>query len=425
MEPIYGNYLGIVINNEDPEERKRVQVFIPHLSNTLFSNWNNRLEDFAIRSPLDLGDKIVTKLKQLLPWAEAAAPIFGGSTGMTANTVSKRLVVNNSGYTFPAGTGGLAIDPLAEDETLPPVTPPQGGEFVSPDAPPEELPVFEDYEGGDVTAPLTSSSNGEIPQTSNGNLNLTSGQKYAVDSFLKNYSQNLGSYQAVSDNLRQQGIILTPSQIAAIQWREASGDLTKSIANGQSLGTNVRKDGRLGQGSSSNSFTPTKNWVSNTTEVLSYKINEKYGSTSGDFSSASRFNDFAERFNGLGYRNRGLVSPYVYSGTTLYESGKFVADGVFNPSVKDKQVGTAVLVSAADGTIDTTSFETSQDRFLDPQLDARNENIGFTPNSLTSASGSPNGNLSVPNAGAKVLVFFYGGDIQKPVYFASAIEPTT
>jgi hypothetical protein len=194
MEPIYGNYLGIVINNEDPEERKRVQVFIPHLSNTLFSDWNNRLEDFAIRSPLDLGDKIVTKLKQLLPWAEAAAPIFGGSTGMTANTVSKRLGVNNnSGYTFPAGTGGLAIDPLAEDETLPPVTPPQGGEFVSPDAPLEELPVFEDYEGGDVTAPLTSSSNGEIPQTSNGNLNLTSGQKYAVDSFLKNWKSWLVS----------------------------------------------------------------------------------------------------------------------------------------------------------------------------------------------------------------------------------------
>ena len=44
------------------------------------------------------------------------------------------------------------------------------------------------------------------------------------------------------------------------------------------------------------------------------------------------------------------------------------------------------------------------------------------PSSLTSSYGAPNGTVSVPNEGAKVFVFFYGGDIQKPVYFASTVD---
>ena len=55
---------------------------------------------------------------------------------------------------------------------------------------------------------------------------------------------------------------------------------------------------------------------------------------------------FAERYNGLGYYNKGVVTPYVYSGTNIYEGGKYVRDGVFDPNVIDKQPGIYILISS-------------------------------------------------------------------------------
>lgn len=53
-----------------------------------------------------------------------------------------------------------------------------------------------------------------------------------------------------------------------------------------------------------------------------------------------------EQYNGLGYATRGLASPYVWSGTDQYVSGKYVADGVFDPNVVDKQLGCACILKA-------------------------------------------------------------------------------
>lgn len=53
-----------------------------------------------------------------------------------------------------------------------------------------------------------------------------------------------------------------------------------------------------------------------------------------------------ERYNGIGYANRGLPSPYLWSGTDQYSSGKYVADGVFDPNEVDKQLGCAGLIMA-------------------------------------------------------------------------------
>lgn len=58
-----------------------------------------------------------------------------------------------------------------------------------------------------------------------------------------------------------------------------------------------------------------------------------------------------ECFNGLGYHGKGVNSPYLYGGSTLYgpaeaKAGKFVADHVFDPSHVDSQLGTAVILHA-------------------------------------------------------------------------------
>jgi lysozyme family protein/peptidoglycan hydrolase-like protein with peptidoglycan-binding domain len=66
-----------------------------------------------------------------------------------------------------------------------------------------------------------------------------------------------------------------------------------------------------------------------------------------------------EAFNGFGYHSRGVHSPYVWSGSTIYgppeeRAGKFVADGVFDANVVDPQLGVAVVLKelmALDGSI--------------------------------------------------------------------------
>lgn len=58
-----------------------------------------------------------------------------------------------------------------------------------------------------------------------------------------------------------------------------------------------------------------------------------------------------EAFNGFGYHAKGVNSPYLYGGSTLYgppesRAGKFVQDHVFDSNHVDSQLGTAVILRA-------------------------------------------------------------------------------
>lgn len=53
-----------------------------------------------------------------------------------------------------------------------------------------------------------------------------------------------------------------------------------------------------------------------------------------------------ERFNGWGYHWKRQPSPYVWAGTTFYKSGKYVRDGVYDPSHVDTQLGCAAVLKA-------------------------------------------------------------------------------
>jgi lysozyme family protein len=53
-----------------------------------------------------------------------------------------------------------------------------------------------------------------------------------------------------------------------------------------------------------------------------------------------------EQYNGLGYANKGRPSPYIWSGTDQYVSGKYIRDGVYDPNTVDQQLGCAGLLLA-------------------------------------------------------------------------------
>jgi len=76
---LYGNYLGIVVQNNDPQQRGRIKVFVPDIMATTYSGWQNTLNDKKfnflgnnINSSLN---NILEDLKKQLPWAECAAPL--------------------------------------------------------------------------------------------------------------------------------------------------------------------------------------------------------------------------------------------------------------------------------------------------------------------------------------------------------------
>jgi len=53
-----------------------------------------------------------------------------------------------------------------------------------------------------------------------------------------------------------------------------------------------------------------------------------------------------ERYNGLGYRQYGINSPYVWACTDLYAKGLYVADGRFDAKAESRQCGAVAMLKA-------------------------------------------------------------------------------
>lgn len=53
-----------------------------------------------------------------------------------------------------------------------------------------------------------------------------------------------------------------------------------------------------------------------------------------------------EKYNGFGYANRGVVSPYLWSGSNHYSYGKYTSDGIYDPKAVSAQVGALPVLFA-------------------------------------------------------------------------------
>jgi len=123
--------------------------------------------------------------------------------------------------------------------------------------------------------------------------------------------------------------------IAVVHERESSQNWRASLAQGDpwnEVSVHVPK----GRG-------PFASWEDAAIDAL---INcAPYAAKNRDWTSGSTLT-LLEEYNGLGYANRGVASPYVWAGTDQYVKGKYVADGVYNPEVIDQQLGCAGLLMA-------------------------------------------------------------------------------
>lgn len=117
--------------------------------------------------------------------------------------------------------------------------------------------------------------------------------------------------------------------IAALHYRESSLDFQACLHNGDPL-PGPTKNVPRGRG-------PFRSWEESAVDALK-------------FDNILPVNDIesllkaAESYNGLGYRKKGIYSPYLWAGTNHYSKGKYIGDGVYGDDAVDKQLGVAVIL---------------------------------------------------------------------------------
>jgi lysozyme family protein len=123
--------------------------------------------------------------------------------------------------------------------------------------------------------------------------------------------------------------------IAVIHERECSQDWTGSLAQGDPWNrTSVHVPAGRG---------PFRSWEEAAVDAV---LNcAPYAARNKDWSIGGTLTKL-EEYNGLGYASRGKPSPYIWSGTDQYISGKYVRDGVYDPDAVDSQLGCAGLLMA-------------------------------------------------------------------------------
>lgn len=124
--------------------------------------------------------------------------------------------------------------------------------------------------------------------------------------------------------------------VAIIHERESSGDFAGILHNGERIIGTGRVTSLVPRGKG-----PFETWEEAAVDALRHD-----GLTTRTDWSLEGICDAVERYNGLGYRNRGTPSPYLWSGTNLYVRGKFLENtsgSWYDAGTVDRQVGVIPL----------------------------------------------------------------------------------
>lgn len=125
--------------------------------------------------------------------------------------------------------------------------------------------------------------------------------------------------------------------IGVIHALECGFNFTTHLHNGDPLGARTVRvpAGRPLAG------TPPFTWSQSARDALMQK-----GYHQIDDWSVAHMLYLLERYNGMGYRRRGVPTPYLWSFSNVYEKGKFVADGRFDAEAVSRQCGAVPMLKA-------------------------------------------------------------------------------
>jgi len=99
-EKYFGNHLGIVIQNNDPDKGGKIKIWVPHISPTVYKNWDENNKDKSFKFigkniDSDITD-IIEDLKAVVPWAECASPLVGSIAPARYNAYSQTATISDS-----------------------------------------------------------------------------------------------------------------------------------------------------------------------------------------------------------------------------------------------------------------------------------------------------------------------------------------
>lgn len=446
-EKYYGNYLGIVISppSWDPERRNRVQVWIPSISNTIYNKWNDKSLDrvfFNFSSSDSPKNEIIERIRGALPWAECASPLIGGGSPFYTNPADSEKIDTDVAKTLISPSLAVEAAESVDQNNNEDVSLPQGQEPpVAPDldiAPesPSEIPENSPsgislgnaaaeasvQNGADNFEPPLSSfdeegspspANTPVPSASpDGNALPPAQDQPQVPIINQDYTLQSGALppnpKLLNDVISTVKQVYGPNAAIRISSGERSGSTRHGNGNAVDFFVQVRNpDGSL-TGVKGDALAPlVQSWVAQGYAAgvgMTISENGRGNALHFDQTDSNIWAYTGEVRNG---RNIDIsyspdkVSTAFASAIALGKEGNF-------PSGVDP----ATLASS-------TQFQNNESRPVQAVNYFAGANRGQIPGGY---DGSATGTFSTVNEGAKVWVFFYGGDIQKPVYFAQSLD---
>lgn len=120
--------------------------------------------------------------------------------------------------------------------------------------------------------------------------------------------------------------------IGICHYKEASCDFTKHLANGDPLSARTKRVpiGIPKTGS------PPFDWFTAGKAALELKPNKDW--------SLEGMLYWCEAYNGMGHRNQGINSPYLWGKTQYYTKGLYVRDHVYDPNAVFTGYGAACFI---------------------------------------------------------------------------------
>ncbi len=161
---------------------------------------------------------------------------------------------------------------------------------------------------------------------------IDAGRFDEVDTIVAKLLSNRSRYESVADALNIPWYL-----VAAIHNMESGQKFSRHLHNGDSLKartTHVPVD-RPAKGN------PPFSWEESAMDALKLRKLHKV-----DTWSLERVLYELEGYNGWGYRlyHPHVLSPYLWSASNNYVSGKYTADGRWSDTAKSKQSGAAVII---------------------------------------------------------------------------------
>lgn len=223
----------------------------------------------------------------------------------------------------------------------------------------------------------------------------------AVDGLVDTLLAHRNRYEAVGGELEIPWYF-----IAAIHNMEGSQDFTTHLHNGDPLTDRTRHvpAGRPPRG------TPPFTWEESAEDALRLRRLDRVRDW-----SLPRLLYELEGYNGWGYRlyHPHVLSPYLWSWSNHYTSGKYIADGRWSDTARSKQCGAAVLLHRMEERGEITFEEIEEQIFIYsdhpiPEADKLQKFLNRFPGIALRVDGWPGERTS--DAVKKLFGFYLKGD---------------